>query len=194
MSKYKNQNLITITDSKGKVHELWGLVKSRRSKLVAEKFDQDYVDDLRNNLKSTNTSQSNAAREALLFLNASVMAELDGNFTYLEALGVTVTDEMKRKMYNDKNAAERDFTAHNQFAQVELTDDIQSSKTSTIGEMVDTMKSVKKKLRREGKSVADFYEESKHKPIKPQGADPLPMKRISSEEYLALKELENRKK
>lgn len=181
------KDLIVIQTEDGKFHELWGLVKATRDKRQQWQFDQDYIGDLRTQSKSKDPKKANEAKEALLFLNASVMAELDGNFNWLKELGIEPTEDFKKEIYNARNASQRDFVSNNQGAQDELTDLINPDHALTIGDLMDSMKETKKALRKQGRSVSELRK-PKQKKAEKENSEPLPVKKYSAEELAKFQE------
>lgn len=175
------KDLIIIKTADGIVHELWGLVKATRDKRLQWQFDQEYIGELRNQLNSKDTEKVKKAQEGLLFINAYVLAELDGNFHWLKELGVEPSEEFKKEIFNSRNAAQRDYISNNQGAQDELTDLIDPNETLTIGELADRMKETKKALRKQGKSVSELHKPKMKKSDKDK-TQVLPVKKYSTEE------------
>lgn len=132
--------------------ELWGLLAGCRDKRQRYQLDFDYISKLRTQLKSENAIKSLEAKTSLLFLNAEVLASLDGNFSELEQLGISPSDEFKRKVYSSRNAAQRDFLSNNQGAECELTDLLEPASAMTLSDLVEMRKATKKALRKAGKS------------------------------------------
>lgn len=187
------KDLIIITKADGTQIELWGLVVAARDKRQQYQLDADYIPTLRKQLKSTDPKKVAEAQEALIFLNAAVMAELDTNFKWLEELGISVSNEFKKEAHDSKNSAKRDFVNNNQGAQTNINvahdsshvfidpiDQIDPSTSSTIGEMVDHMRATKKALRKQGKSVSDLHKPKTKKADKVTSA--LPVKKLSADE------------
>lgn len=185
------RDLIIIQTDDGKVHELWGLVKAARDKRQTWQFDADYIPTLKKQLKDKNPKKVKEAQEALIFLNASVMAELDGNFKWLEQLGVEPSEAFKKEVYNSRNSAQRDFVGNNQGAQDELTDFISPDESLTLGEMMDRMKETKKLLRQQGKSVAELHKPKMKKADKDK-TQALPVKKFTPEEINKLNKARNK--
>lgn len=167
------QELITIEDE-----SLWFLVKNCRDKRQQYQADWDYITTLRDQLKSSNPAEAMKAKEALQFLNAFSAAYMDGNYSGLKKLNISVTDELKKQISDSRNAAQRDYVSNNQGAQDELTDLINPSESNTIGSMVEAMQARKRHLRKQGRSVQEMYQ-TKPKEMKPT---PLPVKIYSKEE------------
>lgn len=165
--KKRSRKLIVI-EVDGKVHELWRLVEARIDKRQKWQYDQDYVDALVEQLSSDNLTKVRQAKEALLFLHAVVAMEMDGRFEYLKELGVEPPVEFRKQVYNSKNSAVRDFVSNNQRYQDELTDAVNPNLATTISDLVDGSKALKKKLRKQGKSIKTFREENLIKKTKPE--------------------------
>lgn len=168
MTKHKNSRKLIVIEVDGKSHELWGLAEAQIDKRQKWQFDQDYVDALVDQLSSKDPAKVNEAKKALLFLHASVAMEMNGRFEYLRDLGIVPTDEFKRQIFNSRNASQRDFVSNNQSFQDELTDAVHPDLATTISDLVDGAKHLKKKLRKQGKSINDFREDNKSLAVKNQ--------------------------
>lgn len=144
--KYNNELIVLTVD--GVEYKLWGLLKACRDKRQQWQFDEDYIHLLKSQLSSTDPAKVKEAEKALLFLNAFVLAELDGNFHQFADLGVNVSQEFKREMWNSRNATQRDLSSCQPTSFIELTDFINPDSANSIGEVVDTIKSNKRKKRK----------------------------------------------
>lgn len=148
----------------------------------------DYIPALVTQLESPVEAKRVEAQQALLFLNASVMAELDGNFSALDKLGVTTSTEFKRDTFTSRNAAQRDFATNS----TKITDEfVNPENTMTIGELVEGLQQTKRKLRKQGKSIKEI-----RKAITPvvNEPKPLPVKIFNKQEISNLNKKRNGKK
>jgi hypothetical protein len=134
--------------------KMWGLLVAARDKRQRYQCDQDYIEALVIQMNGLNEAKAKEAKEALIFLNAFIYAEIDNNFNWLKEIGIHPSEVFKKEIYNSTNAAKRDLLANNQGAIDELTDVI-GEEAATIGELVDGMRAYKKSLKRQGKSIAD---------------------------------------
>ena len=171
------KDLITILNDDGTTTELWGLLKNARDIRQRESLDLDYVGSLQAQLKSTNVAKANEAKAALIWLNSFVLASLDGNFKPFAALGILPLEEFKKEIFNSRNAAQRCYTNCNIGASDELTDATEGG--SSIGTLVEAMRSIKKNLRASGISVNEIHARKPKQEIK---SEPLPIKKYTKEE------------
>lgn len=152
-------NKLIKIEKDGVIYELWALVKAKIGTHRKWQFDYDYINALVSQMESPDSKKVAEAKDALLFLNATIAMEMDGVFENLAELGVLPDSEFKKSVFNSRNATQRDLVSNNPC--VELTDDINSDHSSTLGSYVDLAKRIKKKLRQQNVSVATFREELK---------------------------------
>lgn len=188
------QKLIVITDDNGTTHELYGLLTAQRDKRLRDKLDQDYIETLLEQTKSENSNKAKEAKDALIFLNAYMLAELDANFKQLEKINIEVSPEVMKDVHDAHNAAQRCFQNNNSFFQDELSDEfVNPDEAMTIGEISDRVSKVKKEWKKSGKSVKELYKEWDNK-LKPKTKpEPLPVKQYSPAELEEFKKKYNKK-
>lgn len=188
----KNFKDLIIIEVNGEKKELWGLVKAARTKQQQYQADQDYIEKLREQMESTDLKVVEEAKKALIFLNAYMSAELDGNFNHLAEMGVSTSKEFRQGVYESRNSAQRDFINNNQGSQVPLDDLINPNEVQTLGGLLDASRTVKRNIRKGGGKVSELYK-SKKLPTKPEDR-PLPVKQFSKEEVAKLNsELKSKK-
>lgn len=140
----------------------WGLIKAVRDKRQQYRLDQDYIERLIAQLNDPNELKVKEAKEALDFLNAFILAELDNNFKHLAALNIHPTKEFKKSVYSSNNAAQRDFVSNNQGARSDLIEATELDSThTTMSDLYYNHKAIKKitisrKLKRNKKKSSDF--------------------------------------
>lgn len=176
-------DLITLQVNKTDM-PLWGLVKNVRDKRQQEAFDFDYINKLKQQAQSQDVKLANEAKEALLFLNAANFAIFDGNLKQLSDLGIAVNPKTKKAIYNSCNAAKRDLLSNARDSSLELTDLIPANTTSTLGELLDGMRTAKTNLRKAGLPVSSLYKKPEVK-VKKELL-PQPVKQFTKNEIAQL--------
>jgi hypothetical protein len=174
----KNKDLIIITLD-GVTHKLWGLVICVRDKRNRWQVDQDYIGSFLKQAKSSDQKKARDACDALIYLNAFILATLDCNMKPLHDLGIDPKDETKKSIYNASNATKRCFVNNNQGSECPVFED---TKGSTIGELVEGTRKLKTKLAKNKQSIKDHRAKAVTKK-----ASPLPVKTYTAEEFKKLK-------
>ncbi len=127
------------------------------------------------------------ATEALLFLDAYCLAEFHSNLTPLKQLTV-VSEELDKNFYEARNSHRRCVLNNDRSSKEYLPS---SLPVADLGELVDGMRILKKKLRKEGKSIEQYRAEyDKRNKVNPLKKNPvLPVKRIDTIGYILAEKL-----
>lgn len=174
----------------GITHELLDLLIGTMDKRQRWQFDQDYISKLVAQLSSSDPKKVTEAEDALLFLNASVAMEMDGNFNRIKELGVSVPINLKKEIVDGRNGIQRDFASNNYG--VELTDYINPEEYGPFDSDFYQMKKIKKSLRKKKVSVAKFREDlRKNRSIKDD--EKTKVKKYSPEEIAKFQEEYNKR-
>ncbi len=143
--------------------KLWALIKAAHDKRIAWMLDCDYIYTL---LANENYSE-------LVWLNTYFRAALDGQQGPLRDLA-HVSPKMQKQLTNSRDSAQRDLINNNSLFMDDLNNhDFADGETTTISDIAEQVKSIKRRLRQNGQSVTELYKHQKTKPVPKQQPKPV---------------------